>query len=165
MTYPELEDISHLETPETFSEFAGTRNPNMNDYFGLMKADKLRKEELSSASRRNRAKQRVKRTPEESIQERKRLRQEKEDLRVAAKEEREAARAKAAAVIALERQRQDAVAEAGRALVTTLTEIDGTDAQKAKKAKDKFNKLFPTSTTSARAEKKTYYGLVKDYAS
>ena len=34
LTPTELEDISHLETFDSFADFAGQHNPNMNDYFG-----------------------------------------------------------------------------------------------------------------------------------
>ena len=68
-----MEDVSHLETPETYSEFAGVRNPNIDDYFGCMKSEQLRKQEFAAVSRRNRARIRVKRSAENIEREKKDL--------------------------------------------------------------------------------------------
>ncbi len=144
----ELEDVSHLETAHTYSEFAGVRNPNINDYFGCLKAEELRKQEYSSVARRNRARQRVRRSPEEIIQEQKRRKLEKEEMRIASKERREAA----ALIISHEKERQDKVEQAGRDLIPMLDIMAGEDQRKAKKAKLAFDKLFPTTQTAARAE-------------
>ena len=88
-----------METPHTYSEFAGVRNQNIDDYFGCMKAEELRKQEYTAVARRNRARQRVRRSAEDIIQEQKRKKQEKEERRIANKEVRE----KAALIISQER--------------------------------------------------------------
>jgi hypothetical protein len=64
--FTELEDLSQLEVPETFSEFAGVHNPSVDDYFGAMQNESRRKQEFSAASRQNRMKQRGEtKSPEE----------------------------------------------------------------------------------------------------
>ena len=123
-----------------------------------MKAEELRKQEFTAVTRRNRVKTQVKRSAEDIVLEQKRLKQEREYRRIAAMD----ARAAAALIISEETTRQEEVAKSGKALIPMLDDMAGTDTRKANKAKVKFNKLFPSTTSSERAKKTHLARLRKD---
>ena len=153
----ELEDLTQFETEGTLAEFAGIPNPNVDDYFGALKANRIRREEFSAASRRNRAKQRRNRTPEQVVELLRKQRQAKLEEKIAAKVAREKAKKNGERLFAaqtLEIQRRESVREDAKKLIPLLNVMAGDDPRAAKKAKTKFERLFPSTASSENAEKK-----------
>jgi hypothetical protein len=155
----ELEDLTQLAVPETFSEFAGVHNPSVDDYFGAMQNESRRRQEFSAASRRNRMKLRGERkSPEELALIKSALIKQKQFTKEANKRQRDMLEG----YKKVKAQLKEELAQAGRDLIPLLTLMTGDDKRKAKKAKGELDKLFPSTKTTENAERRYVLKLKKE---
>ena len=144
-----LEDVSALPAIDDFSQFVGNKKYKVATYFEVMKANEVAKTEHCKASRRNRAKLRVKRTMEEVEAFRHKIRvertakkSERKETHRLRKEDLKKSKEKATQ----EQNLEDQITKFGADHVPLLVRVAGKDQRDAKRAIGELNKLFPAWT-------------------